>query len=95
MAVAGLSSDGRHREVDYPNVDRSPSTSPNRVRSSCSQPGMYKQEQQLVGDMFGSLYMFGYSKIVGNHILYTPPLNKVFSWGIKESPCPCFSLYVL
>ena len=49
MAVAGLSSDGRHREVDYPNVDRSPSTSPNRVRSSCSQPGMYKQEQQLVG----------------------------------------------
>jgi len=82
MAVAGLSSDGRHREVDYPNVDRSPSTSPNRVRSSCSQPGMYKQEQQLVGDMFGSLYMFGYSKIVRNHILYTP-IKQSFFVGYK------------
>lgn len=41
MAVAGLMPDGRHRDIDYPNTDRSPSASPNRVRASYSQPGMY------------------------------------------------------
>lgn len=38
MAVAGLTGDGRHRDMEYPH--RSPSASPNRVRSSYSQPGI-------------------------------------------------------
>ncbi|XP_053377535.1 muscle calcium channel subunit alpha-1-like isoform X3 [Mercenaria mercenaria] len=38
MAVAGLTPEGRQREMDYPNVQRTPMSSPNRVRSSYTQP---------------------------------------------------------
>nr|QFP39652.1 voltage-gated calcium channel subunit alpha 1-like protein [Tridacna squamosa] len=39
MAVAGLTPDGQQREVEYPNIQRTPLSSPRRVRSSYTQPG--------------------------------------------------------
>ncbi|ELT95848.1 hypothetical protein CAPTEDRAFT_206641, partial [Capitella teleta] len=38
MAVAGMSSDGRHRSIDHPRVLRTPPDSPHRVRASYHTP---------------------------------------------------------
>ena len=40
MAVAGMTSDGRHRSIDHPKVLRTPPGSPGRVRASYHTPGM-------------------------------------------------------
>ena len=39
MAVAGMTSDGRHRSIDHPKVLRTPPGSPGRVRASYHTPG--------------------------------------------------------
>ena len=39
MAVAGMTSEGRHRNVDHPKVLRTPPESPRRVRASYHTPG--------------------------------------------------------
>ena len=39
MAVAGLTPDGHHRDMEYPSVQRTPMSSPHRIRSSYTQPG--------------------------------------------------------
>lgn len=41
MAVAGMTSDGHQRPYDYPNVQRTPPSSPGRVRASYLNAGMY------------------------------------------------------
>ena len=55
MAVAGLTPEGHQRDMDYPSVQRTPMSSPHRVRSSYTQPGNTTKVPGCVAQSVGHL----------------------------------------
>ncbi|KAL4226359.1 Voltage-dependent calcium channel type D subunit alpha-1 [Mactra antiquata] len=90
MAVAGLTPEGQHRDIDYPNVQRTPLSSPNRVRSSYTQPGdtdpdsrIYQQQHQRHSDV--TLPVDGLHSERGPLCIPTQKIHDLHGAGSGES----------